>query len=779
MPERPVRCLFKVSGAVQGVGFRPFVYNLAVKYRLGGSVFNDTEGVVIDVEGPAARVDKFYRGLEAGPPPPAQIDRITRSVLPVRGIQEFIIGKSNMDRQGSIPLPPDLAVCPDCRRELADPGDRRFRYPFINCTACGPRFTIVEALPYDRCRTSMKNFPMCPDCSREYLDPADRRFHAQPAACPACGPRAVLVDRLGRPAAAGSSWLEAAGTFLKKGYIVAVKGLGGFHLACDAFSQAAVAELRRRKGRPAKPFAVMFRNLDTVQRYCSLTQSEAELLRSPAAPVVLLRKKDCCSLPHNLAPGLNALGVMLPYTPLHLLLLQEGPPALVMTSGNRAGLPLVAENRQAREQLGDLADFFLWHDREIVHRCDDSVTALVGGKNLFLRRSRGYAPLPLEVPAAPGAPAALGIGGDMKNTFCLVHRGRAYLSQHIGAVDNLEGLQNLAENVEVFCRLTGIRPAVIACDLHPQYLSSKLAAELAAKLGADLHPGVQHHHAHLASCMAENAVDGDMIGIILDGTGYGPDGRLRGFEVMTGGYRHYRREYHLAYAPLPGGERSVRNPWLTAAACLNTFLGQRGQTAARNFFPERLGELLTVEKMLASGLNSPPASSCGRLFDAVAALLGLCSENTYEGEAAVLLGSLAPWFPSEPVDRTALPELDPYPFTLRGASIDPGPALEVILTEIGSGTDAAAIAGRFHDTVLAIVLETAQRVRKKTGLTRVALSGGAWQNRYLSGFAKLVLENKGFTVFQQNLAPPGDGGLALGQALIACKELERRFNIVS
>lgn len=775
MPEQPVRCRFKISGAVQGVGFRPFVFNLAAKYCLGGRVYNDAKGVVIDVEGDAERVAGFDRELETGPPPPARIDRIIKKVLPVQGCREFFIELNSAGAAGDIPLPPDLAVCPVCRKELADPGDRRFRYSFINCTACGPRLTIVESLPYDRCRTSMKAFPMCPECTREYRDPADRRFHAQPAACPACGPQAVLVDRQGHPASDGSAWLTTAGYFLKKGRILAVKGLGGFHLSCDAANPTAVAELRRRKGRPTKPFAVMFRDLEIAEQHCHLTQPEAELLRSPAAPIVLLRKRTGCNLPPNLAPGLNTLGVMLPYTPLHLLLLQEGPPALVMTSGNRGGLPLVADNRQALEQLGGMADYFLWHDRDIVRRCDDSVTALIGGESLFFRRSRGCVPLPLDVPVDPGTPAALGIGGDMKNAFCLVHRGRAYLSQHIGEVDNFEGLQNLAESVDTFCRLISVRPVIIACDLHPEYRSSKLAGELAAKLGAGLHPGVQHHHAHLASCMAENVVEGEVIGIILDGTGYGPDGRLRGFEVMAGGYRHYRREYHLAYVPLPGGEQAVRNPWLTAVAYLMTFLGQRGKAAAKSFFPDRLQELLTVEKMLAAGFNSPPASSCGRLFDAVAALLGLCSENTYEGEAAVLLGSLAPWFPAGPVSRSAGPEIRPYPFTFQGASVNPAPALEAILADISRGTAALTIARRFHDTIIAIVLEAARRVREKTGLSRVALSGGTWQNRYLLGVAKLVLEYNGFTVFQQRLVPPGDGGLSLGQALIACKQLDPRF----
>lgn len=765
-----------ISGTVQGVGFRPFVFNLARRFGVGGKVYNSGGRVVVEAEGREEAVARFLAELVSSPPPLARIGEVRTFVLPPAGDSVFTIAGSRSRSRGRAakraPVPPDVATCPECKKEVLDPADRRHLYHFTNCTNCGPRFTILFDLPYDRRRTAMSSFPMCPECAREYRDPADRRFHAQPVACPACGPRVELVDRAGRPVAR-EGWLSAAARLLAQGRILAVKGLGGFHLACAATDGEAVAELRRRKRRPDKPFAVMGRDLETVGRYCLVTPAEEALLRSPAAPIVLLQKRAGCPLPAGLAPGVATLGVMLPYTPLHILLLQEGPPLMVMTSGNAGGLPIVTDNERALAELGGIADYFLMHDREIVNRCDDSVVAAVGGATLFFRRSRGYVPEPVAVPAGKGAPAVLGIGGEAKNTFCLLAEGEAYLSQHIGEVDTLEGRESLLGCINSFCRLTGIKPELITADLHPGYRSSSLADELAKELGVRRHPGVQHHHAHLASCMAENGLEGEVIGIILDGAGYGPDGRLWGFEIARGSYRRYRREFYLAYVPLPGGELAVREPWRTAAAYLIAFLGERGKKAAGNFFADRRRELAVVEKMLAAGINSPPASSCGRFFDAAAALLGLCLESTYEGQAAAFLESLVPWCPAEAAD-TGLssfsgfsPALRPYPFAFRGAAIDPAPALGALIEDIGAGKDPALIAGRFHDTIIAMVAEAAEKIREKTGLFRVALSGGAWQNRYLTGVAARFLEERGFQVFRHRLVPPGDGGLALGQAVVA------------
>jgi hydrogenase maturation protein HypF len=632
--------LLKVTGIVQGVGFRPYVYNLAKTCRLKGRVYNDGEGVAIEVEGETGKIADFTSALLKNPPPLAHITDIISRRLGFKNYKDFVIEESISSSKGKMLLPPDTAICLVCRKELADPTDRHYLYPFTNCTSCGPRFTITHSLPYDRCRTSMDAFAMCPECFREYHDPEDRRFHAQHIACPSCGPEVYVTDEQGVLTGDGD-WLITAVKLITEGEIVGIKGLGGFHLACDASNKAAVVELRLRKQRPAKPFALMCRDVETVEQHCFVSKAEAELLKSPAAPIVLLRRKPDSKLPSELAPGLDTLGVMLPYTPLHLLLLQEGPPVLVMTSGNKNGMPIITDNQQALRDLKGIARYFIKHNRDIVNRCDDSVTAVIDGQIQFLRRSRGYVPEPINVPVPEDSPAILGVGGEMKNTFCLLNEGKAYMSQHIGELDTLEDLQNFDKALDSLCNLTRIHPIIVVSDLHPGYMSSKLADQLTSKLGTIRHMKVQHHHAHLASCMAENNVNNEsVIGIILDGTGFGLDGSIWGFEVMRGDYFKFEREFYLDYVPLPGGERSVRNPWLAAGSYLMTFLGLKAEYVASRFFPDRQDELITAEKMISAKFNSPPASSCGRLFDAVSALLGLCHENTYEGQAAVELGSL-------------------------------------------------------------------------------------------------------------------------------------------
>lgn len=755
----------KISGTVQGVGFRPFVYNLARSRGLRGEVSNTGEGVLIEIEGKSEQVESFISELQANPPALARLTGCLVESGKPRGYLGFRITGSCGEAGGDMLLPPDVAVCPRCREELHDPRDRHYRYPFTNCTACGPRFTVVSGLPYDRARTSMAGFPMCSDCAREYNDPRDRRFHAQPVACPACGPRVELVDRSGSPLA--GDWLEESLKLLARGKILAVKSLGGFHLACDAANPRAVAELRRRKGRPAKPLAVMCRDLATAREHCRISPEEEALLSSPGAPIVVLARRPGSALPEGLAPGLNSLGVMLPYTPLHLLLFSGCLAVLVMTSGNLSRLPLAVANRQALEELGGIADYFLLHDREIFNRCDDSVVAVIGGESHFFRRSRGCVPAPVAVPVPVAAPVGreavvLGAGGEMKNTFCLLKGERAYLSQHLGDMDLLEGQQNFKESLAGFCRLVRAEPEVVAWDLHPGYQISRLAIALPARFGT----GVQHHHAHMAACMAENGLEGEVVGIILDGTGYGAGGRLWGFEVLRGDYLHFSREAHLAYTPLPGGERAVKNPWLSAVSYLVTFLGERGWKAVSRLFPERAGEMRLVERMLASGLNSPPASSCGRLFDAVSAILGVCRESTYEGQAAIELGELVAWHPA-PGEK-----MNPYRFELRAGVFSPARLLAGILGDCGRGAPPAEVARRFHDTVAAMAAAGADLVRARTGLNRVVLSGGCWHNRYLLEAAREVLRTKGFEVFYHRLVPPGDGGISLGQALVA----RRRWN---
>ncbi|OAT85577.1 carbamoyltransferase HypF [Desulfotomaculum copahuensis] len=775
MSTQTTRLRITVNGTVQGVGFRPFVYNLARTCGLAGTVCNTGKGVEIEVEGPPEAVRRFTGELQARPPALARITGLQCREMPPLGDREFIILQSHGQAAGQVLVPPDVATCADCRREMLDPADRHFRYPFTNCTNCGPRFTIVRDLPYDRPRTAMASFPMCPECAREYHDPADRRFHAQPVACPACGPQVTLVDAAGRspdglsgPAGVDSrdhDVITAAQQLLQAGYILAVKGLGGFHLACDARNAAAVDALRRRKHRPCRPLAVMCRDMSVVEEYCLVAPEERELLLSPAAPIVVLARKPGCPLPAVLAPGLQTLGVMLPYTPLHYLLFAGGPPALVMTSGNRSGLPLAIDNERALSELDGIADYFLLHNREIVNRCDDSVTMVVGGETQFLRRSRGYVPRPLAVPVPAGAPVVLGMGGEMKNTCCLLKAGEAYLSQHVGRVDTLEGQANLAGSRAALARLIRAEPAVVAYDLHPGYHSSRLAREMAVPVKT----GVQHHHAHLAACMAENGLTAECAGLILDGTGYGPDGTIRGFEVLRGDYRRFAREYYLAPVPLPGGDGAVRNPWISAVAYLYTFLGRDGLDAARERFAHRGKELALVETMLRAGLNTPPASSCGRIFDAVSAMLGICEQSTYEAQAAIELGDLVPRFPAGRREAAEFPlDLQPYPCSFRGAVIDPAPVLAGVWREIKEGVPASRIARRFHDWVAAVVIAAALRLREKYGINNVCLSGGTWHNRYLSGVVPRLLAQKGFAVYSHHLVPAGDGGLSLGQAVAGC-----------
>ncbi|ACX53087.1 (NiFe) hydrogenase maturation protein HypF [Ammonifex degensii KC4] len=750
-----VRYRLTVKGTVQGVGFRPFVYHLAVKYGLKGFVRNDAQGVYVEVEGGEEEVKRFCKELCQHPPRLARIAELLVEVLPPAGYSAFEIDLSRAAPEKEALVPPDVAICPDCAREIFDPEDRHYLYPFTNCTNCGPRFTIVRELPYDRARTSMASFPMCPDCSREYHDPLDRRFHAQPVACPRCGPQLKLFDAQGR--SVEGDWRENCWELLRAGKILAIKGLGGFHLCCDALEPRVVALLRRRKRRPHKPLAVMARDLEVVRRFCELGPVEEELLTSPAAPIVVLKRRPEAGLPEELAPGLKTLGVMLPYTPLHLLLLQGPLPLLVMTSGNRSGLPLCKDNERAWEELGDIADYFLIHNRDIVNRCDDSVVAVMGGIPAFYRRSRGYVPQPVKVPAGEG-PVVLGIGGEMKNTFCLLRRGEAFLSQHIGELDTVEGEENLKTSLESFTRLLGVKPEVVGYDLHPDYRSSRLARELEAKYRF----AVQHHHAHMASCLAENGAEGPAVGAILDGTGYGTDGCLWGFEILTGDFSRFERHYHLAYTPLPGGEAAIKHPWRIAVSYLLTFLGEEGREWSRRLFGAKGQELSLLEKIIAQRVNAPLACGCGRLFDAVAALLGVRWEISYEGQAAIELGEMA----LPPEEGKHLP---PYPFAFEGEEISPAPLFREILADLARGEDKRIISTRFHNTVVAMVREAVARVVRSTGLATVVLSGGSWQNPYLFVLGREALEELGLKVLHHRQVPANDGGLCLGQAAIAYK----------
>lgn len=744
-----------LKGVVQGVGFRPFVYHLAQKTRIKGSVLNSGQGLVIEAEGEGKNIVRFLKALKENPPRLSKISNYQLTELPLRGYGSFEILDSDPSEEKNALIPPDVAVCKDCRREIFDPQDRHYAYPFTNCTKCGPRFTIIQEVPYDRPKTSMSSFFLCSACNREYHNPGDRRFHAQPVACPACGPSVKIVARNGEEVAGKEDWLEFCWNVLQAGKILAIKGLGGFHLACDAQNVKAVAMLRRRKGREAKPFAVMGRDLKTVREYCLVGEEEAKLLQSPPAPIVILRKKPACNLPEELAPGLKTLGVMLPYTPLHHLLFSGPFALLVMTSGNYSGLPLVKDNARALNEIGGIADYFLWHDREIVNRCDDSLARIVEGEIHIIRRSRGYVPHPIPVIRDEAAPVILGVGGEMKNSFCLLKKNQAFLSQYIGEVDSLEGEENLSTSLGNFQKLIGGRPEIVAYDAHPEYLS----AQLARRIPAQKYVAVQHHHAHLASCLAENGLaNEEVIGVILDGTGYGHDGCFWGFEVCTGNYIDFKRWFHLAYVPLPGAEMAIRQPWRSAVAYLLTFLGEEGKKQAKAIFKDK--NINILEKMISRDFNSPLSSGCGRLFDAVSAILGICQENTYEGQAAIELGEIT----REP-DGGFFPL--PYSYEIKEGIIWPGKMIADIIAEKIAGVPIEKISTRFHQTLVCIIYSAVERVGGVTGLKKVVFSGGTWQNRYLFQVAKRVLRERGYQVFYHRQVPANDEGIALGQAMVA------------
>jgi hydrogenase maturation protein HypF len=757
-----VRRRFTVSGLVQGVGFRPFAYATAAALGLAGSVANTAEGVVVEVEGPAQDVAEYGRRLRSDAPPLAMIAGVRETGLAHEGGTGFVIAASSAAGPARTLASPDVATCDDCLRELHDPADRRYRHPFITCTNCGPRFTIITGLPYDRDATTMAGFVMCADCRAEYEDPADRRFHAQPIACPACGPRLALHTADG---AAHPDPLRAARELLAAGRIVAVKGLGGYHLVCDARNSAAVAELRRRKRRGGKPFAVMVAGLEVARRLVTMTADEQRLLAGPRRPIVLLpRRTGGEQLSAEVAPDHPDLGVMLPYTPLHVLLFglpgdAPGPDCLVMTSGNLSGEPIVTDDAQARRRLAPLVDAWLTHDRGIRVPCDDSVSRHVAGAELPVRRSRGYAPLPIALPfdVAP----TLAAGADLKNT-CALGEGRyAWVSQHVGDMDELSTVDALTRTERQLELLTGVRPELLVADLHPGYRSSAWAREQAAGRPVRL---VQHHHAHIAAVLAEHGIGPDerVIGVAFDGTGYGPDGAVWGGEVLIADYKSYRRAAHLGYVPLAGGDASVLRPYRMALAHLRAAgVPWHPHLPAVAACPAAERDVLAHQ--LATGLGCVPTSSMGRLFDAVASLAGLRQVVRYEAQAAIALEGAA---------RDAAPADDePYAFELRtpaeGPTVaDPGPLIRSVVADVLAGVPAPRLAARFHVAVTGLIADLAELCREQTGLDVVVLGGGVFQNALLIAAAQEALRERGFTVLRPHLLPPNDGGLALGQLVI-------------
>jgi len=799
--EEMVRARIAVRGVVQGVGFRPFIHRLAKEHHLKGWVLNSTEGVVIEVEGDEERIEGFIADMVAEPPPLAVIERVDKEFLPPVGYTSFLIRESARVEGRFALVSPDISICQDCLRELFNPQDRRYRYPFINCTNCGPRFTIIEDIPYDRPMTTMRAFPMCPSCEVEYNDPADRRFHAQPNACPECGPRVWLQSADCNSQSAEP--IAAARELLAAGHIVAVKGLGGFHLACDATNDAAVRTLRERKQRVDKPFAIMSYDAAMVERYCYLSQAERQLLESRERPIVLLRRRPDSPISELVAPNNNYLGVMLPYTPLHYLLLSpqgsDGSPlALVMTSGNVKEEPIATGNEEALECLAPLADYFLLHDREIRIRCDDSVTRVFEGQEMPLRRSRGYAPFPIRLLFE--LEEILACGAELKNTFCLTKEGYAFLSQHIGDLENFETLASYEASIEHFKRLFRVNPRVIAYDMHPDYLATKYAQSQIAN--CELQVAVQHHHAHIASCMAEHGLKERVIGVAFDGTGYGADGRIWGGEFLVADYGGFERAGHLAYVPMPGGEAAIKKPYRMALSHLHRAYGSlRAEPPRPELGAKAQGEALeldlpllrrvdpvelkVIEHQIETGLNSPLTSSTGRLFDAVSALIGVRDVVNYEAQAAIELEMIAAEDVEEGYTLRAEPprpelgakaqgeaiHLSPTPYPL---ILDPAPLIRAIVADIKRGVDRSVISAKFHNAVAAMVLDVCGIIREREGLNKVVLSGGVFQNVYLLRRSLHLLRRAGFEVYIHRLVPCNDGGISLGQALVANTQWGRR-----
>jgi hydrogenase maturation protein HypF len=744
-------------GTVQGVGFRPFIYNLAKELDLSGWVLNSTRGLEVHVEGPSDKLEVFVRRIKEEPPRLARISSMEVEKADWCGYMDFCIRRSTGEEETDVLVPPDTAVCSDCIKEVFDYTDRHYLYPFTNCTNCGPRFTIVRDFPYDRSKTTMSLFPMCDECREEYNNPADRRFHAQPVACPRCGPRVILTDNTGQEIA--GDWRDHFFHFIKEGKIVGIKGLGGFHLSCDAHHQETVALLRERKGRPAKPLAVMARDLDTVKKYCRVSEQEEKLLSGVEAPIVVLDRLDFCALPPNLAPGLKTLGVMLPYTPLHLLLFNEEVDLLVMTSGNPSGLPLEKDNREAVERLGGIADYFIMHNRDIENRTDDSVLRVAGGTVRFNRRSRGYVPRPVEIPMDPDFPAVvLGAGGEMKNSFCLVKQdGSAYPSQYMGEIDTLEAMENYRDSLDKFERFLEVKPEIVGYDMHPGYNSSKLAKEIPETEKF----AVQHHHGHMAAVMAENMLNEPVIGVILDGTGYGLDGNIWGCEFLAGDYLDFTRHAHLSYIPLIGGERAVKNPWLVSLAYLIKYFGEKEGLSLAHKFLGNNGEISSAARILSSGINCPLASSTGRLFDAVSALLGVCRKTTYEGQPAIQLGELATGVTGEDYG-SMLVSASKKPLVLSPQCIFRG-----LLRDMDKGEPIEKMSTKFHNSLINTIADTVQVISGETGLKKVVFSGGTFHNEYLAAESQGRLEERGFEVYTHKQLPTNDGGICLGQAAVA------------
>lgn len=767
------RIRIQITGTVQGVGFRPFVYNLANKYNLKGFCLNDSRGVLIEVQGEL--IDRFIEEIKTSPPPLSRIEGLTSQMLAGSELYKDFSIRESVSHEGNFTfVSPDIATCPDCLKELFDRMDRRYHYPFINCTNCGPRFTIVNDVPYDRINTTMSDFRMCHDCSSEYHDPANRRFHAQPNACPVCGPQLMLLNNEGF-AVQTQDLISTVCTLLQDGKIVAVKGLGGYHLACNAMNGKAVSTLRKRKYREDKPFAVMMENIETVNKFCHVNAKEEVLLLSAQRHIVLLKKKSDCAIPHDIAPDNLYLGVMLPYTSLHHLIIRESGLTLVMTSGNVSDEPIAYIDTEALERLKGIADYFLVHNRDIFMRCDDSVVKVVVDKETILRRSRGYAPSPVRLQYSFSKPV-LACGAFLKNTFCLARGNHTFLSHHIGDLANTETMNSYETAIEHYKRLFSIEPEAIAYDLHTEYLSTKYALVQRDDL---IKIGVQHHHAHIVSCMAENGIHHKVIGVAFDGLGYGDDGNFWGGEFLIADFSEYERAGHLDYVPMPGGEQAIKEPWRMAVSYLYQIYGNDIPLINTPLTPHFTGETKTtldhpkikvLLKMLSQRINCPMTSSMGRLFDGVASLLDLQHSVNYEGQAAIKLESIA----DEHI-------IDHYPFDI---DVSAGARCRVpfiiqwqlvikhLMEDLHRKTASSVISARFHNSIVDMVYQVCIILRDSKGINDVVLSGGVFQNTFLLSRLVKKLKLQGFTVYTHNKVPSNDGGISLGQAVIAGERLK-------
>ncbi|WML40259.1 carbamoyltransferase HypF [Neobacillus sp. OS1-2] len=745
-----------IRGRVQGVGFRPFVFRLAERYQLNGTVQNNMDGVKIHLEGNAKRIPHFLADLKNKAPRLSKIKEVIVEETKLLNLSDFTIIQSERSGTSMLVIPIDSAVCDDCLNEMTDPNDFRYQYPFINCTQCGPRYTIIEELPYDRPYTSMQNFPMCEDCRKEYEDPTNRRHHAQPIACPKCGPKMCLLDEGGLEVVSENP-ITTTIQLLKEGKIVAIKGIGGYHLCCDAHNELAVGELRKRKNRPVRPLAVMAASISAIQNFVTLSQDEQNLLKSPEAPIVILKKQEQYHLAENVAPGMSTIGVMLPYTPLHHLLLTNPElSSIVATSANPSGMPILYRDKDTFHYLAGIADFYLVHNREILHPVDDSVVQMNDGKLDFLRRARGYVPDPFST--RQDVTGIVAFGGQQKTTFTIGRNEQVFVGPHIGELENIETIDHYKHELEHLLKWIEIPKTKAVIDYHPDYHIRNLVKEYEFAEVME----VQHHHAHLAASIEEHQITGKAYGIILDGTGYGLDGNIWGFEIFYGNALEFKRMAHLHYTPLAGGEKCIREPWRNAAAMLISLYGEEGTRLAKAIFTDKSAKIDILKAMIEKNVNTVYAGTCGRLFDAVSALCGITKVSSYDGEAAIMLAELA--------DEWKLYE--PYPFELKDKeilTINFSTMLKEIALNVLAGMDVHLISGRFHETVVRAIVCVMEVLTKKNppAEKKVVLSGGSFHNRYLRKRIIAELRARSYHVFVPEKVPCNDGGLSYGQLVVA------------